>query len=242
MTIIATHWEDTKNVSFRQASENAIREKVVFCGGKFIGFFVEFEPYYGISLLVYDAETKLQILQELGIHYCTKVSDEERIQAERNAAKTKLFDVNICCNTQPCNYWEYRKRFDFVVNIYPKRYKSVSGWYIGKPDAEQVEAAKKWFFCPSTMQYFKNENEAMEVHKCVCETRQRHMERLNDMEYVKQALIDEFYNYECMYGERYDEAAIAVGIDLEHLTESQNTAYKAAYREFWQQVNKRGDY
>lgn len=232
------NWEEVANITFEQAQENSVEASVVFCSSKFIGFYVELEPHYGMSLLVYDSATKRQVLQELGIHY-THYEDVK--DKEVQAAKRKLFDIEVCCNTLPCTYWEYRKRIDFVVNIYSKRYENISGWYIGKPTDDQKYAAEKWHFCPATCSYFSSKDAAKEIVERACAVRQKHKEKMQDMQYLQQAFIDEFYNYECMYSARYDEAVAAVGLNIDTLTETQRNAYHTALRKFYKQINERGE-
>lgn len=238
---INNHYE-LEQITQETAKENALQE-VEFCSGLYNGYFVNLEPYYGISLLVYDNETHRLILDELGIHCNHHCKTElDFIEAEEAVALKKLFNSDRIRNTPPASWQEQCDRQNFALNIYPKRYKYISGFYIREPDEEQKEAAKGWYFSLCKCAYFEKAEERDEVDSLWDAAKQQHAKRFDDFEYLKNAMIYEFYNFECMYSERYDEALANIGLDLNSLSETQEKAFWTARREFWKQVDEREDW
>lgn len=233
-------YEDVKKITEDIAKKFSFYN-AEFVGGKFKGYFIACAPYYDIAFLIYDGETGLQVKEDFAIHYNYKDSPEEKIKAMYQATERALFDVEEITKTPPKNYGEYRRRINFAMNIYSKRYPCVSAWFISKPSPEQLKAKESGFFSNATFNYYLTKDAAFEIDKVVVETNARHRHRLNDIEYIKEALKDEFYNYECMYGGRYEEAVSAVGIDKKDMTPEQRAALDLAYRQFWKEVNERGD-
>ena len=233
-------YEDVKKITEEIAKKFSFYN-AEFVGGKFKGYFIACAPFYDIAFLIYDGETGLQVKEDFAIHYTHKDSPEEKIKAMYLTAERELFDIEEIMNTPPKNYCEYRRRIAFATNIYSRRHPYVSAWFIGKPSPEQLKAKESGFFSRLTYNYYLTKDAAFEIDKVIVETITKHRQRLNDINYIKEALKSEFYNYECMYGGRFEEAAQAVGVDKKDMTVQQREAYNLAYREFWKEVNERGN-
>lgn len=243
-------WDDIKNATEQEAAAKAFA-KIEFCDGDYIGYFCATQPWYKFALLVFDAETHRKIYEDLQIHHTAHYNKEteeirdattaESIEKIIKQAKNQLFTVAQLAEPLK-SHDEYDKKYGFVVNHYANRYARIYAGYIGSPNAEQVKAAQNWHYENATMNYYENADDARAVRHILHRLAELRREKLNCYEYLKEALKDEFYNYECMYADSYDQAAEAVGVDINEMTETQTKAYKAAYREFWQEVNARGDY
>lgn len=249
-TLPAHNWDELNNTTEQEAAAKAFA-KIEFCDGDYIGYICATQPWYEFALLVFDAETHRKIYDDLQIHHTAHYDREteeirtattaESIETIIKQANSKLFTVAQLAEPLKSHY-EYEQKLDFAINHYANRYARIYAGYIGSPSPEQVKAAQKWHYEPHTMHFYENIDDARAVRHILQRLATRRQETINSYDYLKQAFKDEFYNYECMYAERYDEAAEAVGVDINEMTETQTKAYKAAYREFWQEVNARGDY
>lgn len=213
-----------------------------FVGGKYRGYFVACSPWYDMAFLIFDGETGRELASDLAIYYNAGNTTAQKIEKMYKKYNGLLFDPEEVRTTKPRTYAEYRNRAEFARNIYPRRFPYVSAWYIGEPNGEQKEAAKNGFYSEQTFGFYKTKEQAEEINRTAAESYARHKEQLDNVEYITAALKYEFYNFECMYGGRYAEAAAAVGIYTDKMTETQAKAYNAAYREFWKEVNAQGDY
>lgn len=241
---------DIENATEHNASTKAFA-KIEFCDGDYIGYFCATQPWYEFALLIFDAETHRQIYYDLQIHHrqrFDKATEQiidnttaEQIAETIKQAKNKIFSVRQLAEPIKSHY-EYTQKQDFAYNKYANRYARIWACYIGKPSDEQVKVAQTWYYDPYTMYYYENADDARAVRHVLQRLADRRREMLNDYEYLKTAFKDEFYNYECMYADRYDEAAAAVGVHVDQMSETQAEAYNAAYKEFWREVNARGDY
>lgn len=245
--MLAKNYDDVKVINEATAKAESV-QTVTFCHGLYNGYIIDLEPWYGISLLVYDNETKKLIYDNLGIHHQTyylgcgewrQATPEEQAETEIKEATASLFDINEITTTPPRDWYEQRKRADFVRNIYPKRYAYISAYYIGQPDEEQLKAKKERFISYSMFGYFKTEEQARDVDRCIRAVREQHEKRLTDVDYLAEAMLTEFYNYECMYSDRYDEALDSVGVDIDRLTAVQEQAFNVALIKFKQQLRER---
>lgn len=243
-------WDDIKNATEQEAAAKAFA-KIEFCDGDYIGYFCATQPWYEFGLLVFDGETHRKIYDDLQIHHTAYINREtkeirdattaESIEAIIKQAKNHLFTVAQLAEPLKSHY-EYEQKQDFIINHYANRYARIYAGYIGSPSAEQVKAAQNWYYENATMHYYENADDARAVRHMLHRLAELRRETLNSYEYLKEALKGEFYNYECMYAERYDEAAEAVGVDVNDMTETQTKAYNAAYKEFWKEVNAREDW
>lgn len=239
------NYESVKKITKTQAEAMAT-QKVDFCNGLYKGYICDLPPYYGVSLLVFDSETHRLVYDNLGIHHTHKyinggfvpMTDDEKASDEIDTAKSKLFDVAEITTTPPKSWQEQRNRRDFVINIYPKRYKYTSAFYIGKPSQEQKEAEKTGFISFTNYGYFDTKEHATDVDTVTQATREQADKQLNNFDYLVNAMVCEFFNFECMYSERYDEAIASVGI-LGNMTKTQLRAYREAIRQFKQELSKR---
>nr|DAG31668.1 MAG TPA: hypothetical protein [Caudoviricetes sp.] len=67
---------------------------------------------------------------------------------------------------------------------------------------------------------------------------QQHAEQLNNFDYLVGAFTYEFYNFECMISDRYDEATEQIGLDWNSMTETQQNAFEKARGIFLAQVRR----
>lgn len=248
--LVVNGWDDLKATTEQNAATVAF-EKIEFCDGAYIGYFCATQPWYNFALLVYDGETHRKIYDDLQIHhnaYYNKETEEirtattaESIEEIVKQAESKLF--TLAQLDEPIkSHYEYTQKFDFALNHYPERYSRIYAGYIGEPSAQQVDAANKWYYENTTMHYYENIDDARAVRHILQRLARRRQETINSYEYLKEAFKDEFYNFECMYADNYAQAAKAVGVDINNMSETQTKAYKAAYREFWREVNAREDW
>lgn len=236
---------DSVRTLTKAQAEAMATQKVDFCNGLYKGYICDLPPYYGVSLLVYDSETERLIFDELGIHHTTKyinnafvpMTDGEKANAEIETAKGKLYDVTEITTTPPKDWHEQRNRADFVRNIYPKRYNYTSAFYIGKATPEQEKASKTGFFSWANFGYFDTKEHADDVDAVAQATSEQAKKQLNNFDYLVDAMVCEFFNFECMYSERYDEALASVGI-TDEMTETQQRAFDEAKRQFKQRLRE----
>lgn len=233
----AESWNDfdTNSRAEQEASAKAFA-KMDFCGGAYVGYFVATAPWYNFAFLVFDAETHRRIYYDLQIHHSHAETVAESIAEMARTAQNKLFTVASVCAEPVKNHDEYSRKAEFVRDIYADRYARLYMGYIGKPSAAQVQASREWFADWTSLYYYANKEEAFSVHEILQKLEERRREHLDDFEYWKDAFKTEFYNFECMYSERYEEAAASAGADVENLTDAQRKAYAAAYKDFWREV------
>lgn len=234
---------DSVRTLTKAQAEAMATQKVDFCNGLYKGYICDLPPYYGVSLLVYDSETEHLIFDELGIHHTTKyinnafmpMTDGEKANAEIETAKGKLYDVTEITTTPPKDWHEQRNRADFVRNIYPKRYNYTSAFYIGK--ATPGKSVKNGFFSWANFGYFDTKEHADDVDTVAQATSEQAKKQLNNFDYLVDAMVCEFFNFECMYSGRYDEALASVGI-TDEMTETQQRAFDEAKRQFKQRLRE----
>lgn len=228
--LTANSYKDFETLTEQQAGAKACAS-FTMCGDSYVAYIAATAPYYDAALLVYDFETKRQIYIDTFLMY--HGTEAERLEKMLNVAERKLFTASDILAASIKNYADYRAKCDFMLNIYPKRYKYVSAIYIGKPSEEQNNAVKSGYFCRCTLSYFEELRHVEDISKMWSELESKHNKQLaQDMDYLKSACIHEFYNFECIYGGRYNEAIAHAGIELKTATEEQRAVIKQAICEY----------
>lgn len=148
------------------------------------------------------------------------------------------FDINEITTTAPTTYREYVERWRYVFNDYANSLPHESAFYIGKPTAEQQEAAKNWYLSKEALNYYPEKETAENIDRILHQLEQQHTEQLNNFDYLVGAFTYEFYNFECMISDRYDEATEQIGLDWNSMTETQQNAFEKARGIFLAQVRR----
>ena len=107
-------------------------------------FFVDFEGYFGYSILVFKNGKHIYYVNDYELHHCHLVKEKGRNALREYYIKEmngKLYtDVEMM--EEPTSYDEYEKKNHFLRNYYIMRYEHETIFFIGT-DAEREERQKR---------------------------------------------------------------------------------------------------
>lgn len=171
-------------------------------------FFINFKGHFGYSYVVFYNDHLIRYAGDYELHHNGKTR-EELHEMYIKALNDKLFtDEEL--ESPLKNYNDYQRRCYYLNNYYGDRENHVSYFHIfnNKGVEEAYRKAIKDLYNNSVCcGYYKS---ADFVKKCKelsqkIENALKAME--NNFDYWKNAFYHEFFNYECIIGGRYSEAA-----------------------------------
>ena len=195
-------------------------------------YFIDFGGYFKYSYVVYLRGKHLRYAGDYELHHPNKTR-EQLYKWYKSCLNKKLYTERGLGNKLK-NYNDYRRRTDYLRDYYVDLENHVSIFGNGG-DAEYVEEYKRvtanLIYSDIGFAYYES---ADFVNKCnelydKIEAARKAMD--DNFDYWKKAFHYEFANYECIYGGRYDEAAIAATNGTK-LNDIQKAAYKAAKNEY----------
>lgn len=229
---VAGSLDEMRNISREEAEEKAVYS-FTLVNGKYNGYFVRTSPLYNFCLYVFDGETGRLMYDDTAIVYRGDKTTAEKAMLMYNRACNSFFDIADITAKPRNTYEEFRRAYEFVTQIYPKRYETVPCFYIGKPSDKQEEMMHRGYMCMSALCYFYDKDEADEVEKAEQTVFHLHIEQAKeDIEYYAGALVYEFFNHEAQISGDYEEAAAVVGFEVNELSDKQRLAYKRALKVF----------
>lgn len=212
-TLKIEKYEQLEQTTEQQAKENATKEIKI---KDFNGYFVNTEPYYGLTLLLYK-NTHLVYIDEK-LQYNSK-RGQELIDTMTKRATVKLFSPDEL-KSELKNYEDYYNKMNFLNNYYKKQCESVSIYHDhAQAEAEGWHYANFISFC-----YYKEEKDYNTLKELYNSIEQQHHEKLNEEDYFRNAIAYELSNCEYIYG-GYDSLCRALGnlgLTPKTLTETQN--------------------
>ena len=188
-------------------------------------FFVDFEGYFGYSILVFNNGKHIYYANDYELHHHWIVKEKGRNALREYYIKEmnrKLYtDAEMM--EEPTSYDEYEKKNHFLRNYHIMRYDHESIFFIGT-DAEREERKKRIeknypYYNPVSFCYVA-EPEIINIQKKYLEILQNAYERLqNNLEVFREIVRKELANHEACITCDYTDALNALGLTFEGLTE-----------------------
>lgn len=225
-----------KTVTIESATENMIKcmtsdtEKIKGhdC------YFVDFGGHFGYSVCVFYNGHHIYYADDFELHHKTMEKSELRDYYVKKMNAILYDDADLLSPLK--SYVDLENRRRYMMNYYPMRQNYMSGFQIFHDDSEREEYGKKQqteypYLCNDCFSFFAEKSFVEKIESINKEIKKLQEATSSDVEFWKKAFYDEFFNYECMYGGRYAEAAYnATG--GKSLTDIQKKAFKLAKAEF----------
>lgn len=195
-------------------------------------YFVQLGKYFGYSALVYYNGHDIHYVNDYELHHKTMEKSELHDWYVKSLNSKLYTEEELAAPLE--SYGDYERRKYFLRNYYPMRYNYVS--HFGNFNSEQYTELYKavtadmydsriafcWFESPEIPERIAELDAAIEAARAgVAE----------NFDYWYKGFYHEFFNYECMIGGRYDEAAAAV-LNGAKPNETIQAAYKKAKKDF----------
>ncbi len=195
-------------------------------------YFVQLGGHFGYSVLVYYNGHSIHYVNDYELHYSGKTKEELHDWYIKKLNSKLYTEEELAAPLE--SYADYENRKYFLQNYYPMRYNYVS--HFGNFNSEQYTELYKavtadmydsriafcWFESPEIPQRIAELDAAIETARAGVR---------ENYDYWYKAFYHEFFNFECMIGGRYDEAA---GVVLRGAkpNDTIERAYRAAKRDF----------
>ena len=192
--------------------------------------FVDFEGYFGYSVLVFKNEKHVHYADDIELHhgYIVKESGIEALkQWYIESLNGKLYtDAELM--EEVASYDEYEKKNYFLRNYYIMRYDYVSMFYIGEEQKREIEEAKKDFpfINPVSFCYVKDENIVKTQMEILKHLEKSFEELKKSDETFREMISKHLANHEACITCDYEDALDALGLRFEDLTETQQKIVK----------------
>ena len=198
-TLKIEKYEQLEQITEQQAKENATKEIKI---KDFNGYFVNTEPYYGLTLFVYKNTHLVYIDEELHYNNLTKNQLVTKLTAK---ATKELYTENELFE-DITDYMDYWHKLNYLNNYYQKQCESVSIYN----DHTQAEK-ENWHYANFiSFCYYKEEKDYNKLCEMFDHIEQQHHEKLNEENYFRNAIAYELSNCEYIYG-GYDSLCRALG-------------------------------
>lgn len=195
-------------------------------------FFVDFEGYFGYSILVFKNEKHIYYVNDYELHHRHLVKEKGRDALREYYIKEmngKLYtDAEMM--EEPSSYDEYEKKNHFLRNYYIMRYDHESIFFIGT-DAEREKRKKRIeknypYYNPVSFCYV-SDRRIIEIQREYLRILQNAYERLqNDLGVFREMVRKELANHEACITYDYTDALSALGLTFEELSEERQKIVK----------------
>jgi hypothetical protein len=204
-------------------------------------YFINFAGYFGFSCIVFYNGHLIRYAGDYQLHHSNIAGREELKKIYIKNLQNKLYTEEGL--TAPLkDYNDYSRREYYIRNYYGDRVDHISQFEIIHDDFERMlydQETKDLVSNPVCLAYYAD---AEFVENCVklYDAIQKTKDNIADnYDYWYDAFKHEFYNYECIYGERYNEAA-AAALNGSTPTDTIKAAYKNAKCDYFAECMENG--
>lgn len=188
-------------------------------------FFVDFEGYFGYSILVFKNGKHIYHANDYELHHHWLMKEKGRDALREHYIREmneKLFtDAEMM--EEPSSYDEYEKKNHFLRNYHIMRYEHETIFFIGT-DAEREERQRKiekdYPYYNSISFRYVSDPEIIDTQKKYLKILQNAYKHLqNNLEVFREMVRKELANHEACITCDYTDALDALGLTFEELTE-----------------------
>lgn len=196
--------------------------------------FVDFEGYFGYSVLVFKNGKHIYYADDFELHH-SHMGKETLKQWYIDTLNRKLFiDAELLEDVK--TYDEYKNKINYLRNYYILRYDFVSMFAINEEERKAIEEGKKThpFFNPISYCYVADKYIIEMQSKYLNHLKRAFNQLKNNMETFREMVSYQLANYEACISYRYEDALDALGMKFEDLTEEKQKVVK---EELEKQIN-----
>lgn len=195
-------------------------------------YFINFDGHFKYSCVVFYNGHLIRYAGDYELHHNGK-THEELYNYYIKSLNEKLYtDDELSAPLK--NYNDYTRRCYYMSNYYGDREDNISYYHtFHNEDEEEARKAviENLYFSDVCLAYYANADFVEKVSELQNKIEEAKKATENDFEYWKNAFYYEFFNFECIIGGRYAEAAYTA-TNGEKLNDVQKKAYTKAKREY----------
>ena len=223
-------------------------------------YLVNIDGYFGYSAIVFKNGHQIKYANDYELHHGYMMREQGKAALRQwyiDTMNGKLFtEEELVAPIK--DYVEYRKKADFIRNLYIMQIDYVTAFFIGD-DKEFEKKIKGKIYNPISFCYVDEKDIPFiqRQAKLMAKLQQRKEESETSFEYLKNAFIEEMYNHEysinwsadadtlSAFGNIpteltwHDNYTLTDLFDALNFTDVQREAYRAARREYNRQINER---
>ena len=182
---------------------------------------------YNLTIYVYDNNTLIYYYIQSNLNIKSNNNDTI-IKKLKQKMKTQIFNDNDMSKPLK-SYQEYFNKWLYLLNICTKKFNTVYYAYIDEGKNQKIK--KLNYYCDFCYNYFDNEKDFNYYNGLVKTLKNSETKALKDEKYLYDACIWEFYNYECMYSNRFKEVIYNIFEDRS-ITKEQRAIIDKAITDF----------
>lgn len=194
-------------------------------------YFIDFGNGFGYSVVVFFNSHQIRYAGDYELHHSGKTHAELKEIYVKQLTEKLYTDEEL--STPIKSYADLKNREYYLVNYYGDRENHVSRFHIFNYEGmeEWYRAETKGLYVSAiTHAYYKSEEFCKKINNLAEGIEKAKEELANNFEFWKKAFYHEFFNYECMYGGRFAEAAYSTGCG--EMNDTMKEAFKSAKRDF----------
>ena len=242
-------WNIKMIESIAEKSASEIAEEHTTVKGHDI-YFVDFEGYFGYSMLVYLNGGYIHYANDYELHHPSHKGDKEYLRNYYiEQAKAKLFTEEEL--GEPLrSYDDYTRKNYYLHNYYPMQAERESIFAINPTDEEKKafkERTKDWTYNPVGFCYMPDAEFVKRNIKLANQLEKVKEDTIDNFDYWKSAFLYEMYNHEYGINWEADYSTLSAFGNIEYhddnlkayfdelgFNETQRTAYMAARAQYWE--------
>lgn len=216
---------ETNQVFKLSESEALLHSSTEFDHARHQCYVIELKDCY--VLLVYGNGRLMHYEYSYFYPFSEAESLDELTDLYKKWCNDKLFRLADCTNAS--NYSDYRNKCDYLRDIYPKKWDSVSIFQIGSEKAEHKEEYK--YLSHVCFHWFREE-EVVDWLQCTKDKLEKswHNKLMKDKDLFRQALKYELWDYEVCISYDYSDAIKSLGFTEDNLTDWQQAILQEEFR------------